>query len=225
MIGLDEQRVASVVDVTAVFDFDVLTYFYRKVIKNDMQNSSRLSVKTPSVSSIRRSVPDVTPGSVRLWNGAVSAVSSRTSSTFEPQSTIPMCGDSFFEERDTTDHRCINWSLMQTATELAASERHDTSLTLSHEANQPDLSKHTVHGSPLSTLPFHFTAVASSTAHVSDTWLSSQPPTTTSVSRLPVRDVQRPNPPSSSVSSSSATSPAGNSPAGLTYISIHVMDM
>ena len=168
---------------------------------------------------------NITPISdkVSLPSAAMSSVKSRTSSTVKSSSSLPVCGDSFFEDSDA-DRSHSNWSFSHTGPEFSSFdvstvELHETSSSSVVRSNELVLggpSTCSVQCSPLSTVQCQsvLAAKSQSLSHVStNTWLTSQQTNTTSLNRLPSSNMslQKPH----SASSPAATMPACSSPPGL----------
>ena len=92
----------------------------RKTIKDDLERSRRGSsvkcVNNTAVAEAGRAVPHITPISasrVSSPNATPSAVKSRYSSS--TGKSFPVCGDSFFDDRNEPDQSRSNWSFNDTS--------------------------------------------------------------------------------------------------------------
>jgi len=225
----------------------------RKAIKDDLERSRRSSfkcVKTPAVSRISPGMPDITPvfgklslpsaspraqdttplsGSLTLPAASMSGVKSRNSSTVKSRNSLPVCGDSFFEDSDA-DRSCSNWSFLQNGTEFSSFDVSNVALhditsmpssgnaVRSHEVSPAGLSMCSVQRSPMSALQCQTSTVTSHSVlrESSDTSLTSRRPLTTSVNHSPASYASQQKP--LSTSSAAATTPACSPPSGLTDI-------
>ena len=174
-------------------------------------------VNMPAVSKLSPSVSLMTPVSVRLSlpNAASSAVKSRNSSAVESQSSLPVCGDSFFDDSDA-DHSRSNWSELSsfdvghidplgTPSVLASSK-----VMRSFEVNAPSPSN--VQRSQREIMPV---TAASVTCSSINTWSTSRQPNTPQINSLPPSHVAPQKP--SRTSLVAAATAASGSPSGLTY--------
>lgn len=190
----------------------------RKTIKDDMERSRGSSVKhvnTPAVSRLPPSVPFMTPVSTRLSlpNAASSAVSSRNSSTAKSHGSLPLCGNSFFEDNDA-DQSCSNWSAFSSfdvsnIESLDAPSVLSTSKVMMRSCEANTAASCIVHCSQSETLAVTAAPAISSSGN---TWLTSQQANTSVTnSSLPASGVARQKP-----SLIAAAMPACSSPSGLT---------
>jgi len=194
---------------------------YRKVIKDDLEQRRRgliKCVRTPDVSSISPAVPYMTPASrFSPATATPSTVSSRNASTMKPsavksQSSLPVCGDSFFDNSEL-DESHSNWSFAKAASEFSSfdvsnMQPHNTPsvLSSSNVIRSSEVSPSpSVHRSPLSPVQCQ----TSQSADIRDMWLTSRQLNKTSVvNSLPASDVKQ--------SPSSSSVPAGSPPSGFT---------
>ena len=200
-----------------------VTYCFRKSIKDDLERNRRSSlncVKRPPVST-----PNITPmsGRLSLSSAAVSTLNSTNSYTVKSQSSLPVCGDSFFEDSDA-DRSHSNWSLSHAGTEFSSFnvsnlELHDTpssrNVVRSREMSPAGRSMCSVQRSPMSTLQCQTTSVTAQSVSrdTTDAWLTSRQPNTT-VSGLPTATkVSQQKLPSTSSAAASTT--ACSPPSGL----------
>jgi len=205
-----------------------MMYCYRKAIKNDLERgrgSSLTCVKMSAGSRILPSTPNITPISDRLSvpSAAASEVKSRTSSAVKARSSLPVCGDSFFEDSDA-DRSHSNWSFTHSETEFSSFDvstvkLHDASssnVVRSHDVSLRGPSTCSVQRSPLSTVQRQLSTVTSQSLSPATTepWLTSQRTNTTSLNSLPTSSVSRQKP--ETVSSAAAATLAGSSPSGWT---------
>ena len=206
-----------------------MMYCYRKAIKNDLERSRGSSLKCMNMSAVSRispGTPNITPISDRLSlpSAAASEVKSRTSSTVKSCSSLPVCGDSFFEDSNA-DRSRSNWSFTHSETEFSSFDistvkLHDVSssnVVRSHEVSLGGPSTCSVQRSPLSTMQRQSLSTVTSQSisrATTDTWLTSQRTNTTSLNSAQTSNVSRQKP--QTVSSATATTLAGSSPSGLT---------
>ena len=101
----------------------LMMYCCRKVIKDDLEQRRRGSVKTPAVS---RTIPYITPISSRTSPASApsSAVTCRDLSAVKSQTSLPVCGDSFFENSEANES-CSNWSFSKAGIELSSFDEID----------------------------------------------------------------------------------------------------
>jgi len=153
-----------------------------------------INVVSPGLADITPGLADITPVSGRLYRPSIatSTVGSRRS-----QSSLPVCGDSFFDDS--------HWS--QNSLNVSDSEPHDTVRILSStaydtaplssnnrvvrscESKAARQSTCSVQHSPLTTLQCHSSAVTTQSAS-SESWLTSQQTSMTPVSGLPASAVK-----------------------------------
>jgi len=175
-------------------------------------------VNAPAVSRLSLSVPLMTPVSARLSlpSATTAAIMSRSSPTVKSQSSLPVCGDSFFEDSEA-DHSHSNWSEFSSF-DVSNIEPHDalsvpssSNIVRSREVNASGLSTCNVQRSQSDN---SFVTAASVTCSSSNTWLTSRQPNTLHVNSLPSSDVSRQKPANTSLV---AAAPATcSSPSGLT---------
>jgi len=187
----------------------------RKDIKDDLERSRRSSltcIKNQSVSKISPHMPDFTPLSGRLSLPSLS-VDSRNVSAVKSRSSLPVCGDSFFNDSDA-DHSLSNCSLLQARTEyssldVSGMEPRGTPLVplkprdVSQAGSVQRSSVSTVTAQPMS-------------RDTSDMWLTSQRPNATVVNSpsVSVATQLKPRP---NASPAAVATTACNPPSGLTH--------
>lgn len=176
-------------------------------------------VNTPAVSRLSSNIPLMTPLSARLSvpSAGSSALKSRTSSTVKSQSSVPLCGDSFFEHGDA-DHSHINWSDFSSFDESNIEPFDAPLVPLNSKVRSHQVTAAAAGSSMCSVQRSQseesssFTA-ASLTCSSSNTLLTSRQPNSSQISSLPTPGVHRQKPCNTSLVAAATT--ACSSPSGL----------
>jgi len=144
-------------------------------------------VKTPDVS---RTVPFITPVSGRT--SPVSAIKTSSSTAMKSRGSLPVCGDSFYED-SPADHNCSSWSFSQAAIEFSSfdvsnTEPRDSLSMLSSSSKMgscavspPGPLTCTDQCSPSSVLQCPTSTVTRQYRDIADSWLTTRQQSTTSV--------------------------------------------
>jgi len=177
-------------------------------------------VKMPDVS---RAVPCITPVSDRTspLSATPSAVMSRNSTAMKSRGSLPVCGDSFYEDSEA-DQNCSSWSFAQAAIEFSSfdvinMESHDSPSVLSSSSNMRSCevspagpSTCTFERMRSSSLQCQTSTVTPQSCDITDSRLMSRQLSKTPVpNNLPLSDVKTPSTSSAAVTVTACSPPSG----------------